>query len=929
MQPKNSLSNKLPPERKNRFLLDGLSAERLMQKISYIISLLLLFAGSVFSQSSTISVEYKEKKLPFGLTQKTVKAIPEVTLVLSGGGARGLAQIGSLKALEERGIPVSRIVGTSMGSIVGGFYASGYSLNVLDSLVTVIPWNDFLTAKSEGNRRDLFIEQKITEDRALFALRLENLNFVLPTSVNSGEVLSNYLNLITLNAPIHAENNFNELKYDFRAVCTDLISGTAVSLSKGSLSQAMRASSSISLLIAPIRLDTLLLADGGLVANIPVKVAKDLGTDLIIASNTTSPLNTARELAYPWNVADQIVSIPMKLLSSQQLQYADIVIEPDLGRKKNDDFTNLDSVILAGYNATVSKIDTIEKKIQHLFRSKIGAKEYFIKNIIYDENCSEIERPFLLKYSKKDSVSNYEIMEDIVSVYQSGNYDSIYVSVIPEKEFTTVKFNKIENIKVSQVNISGITLIPKSTVDSILITIIHNPYNPLKTFDKLTSVLTLYRKNGYSLAEVSKIAFNKDTGVLDITFSEGRITRIEIEQNKKTAYWVIRRELPFERGEFFQYDKVERGLRNLRSINLFNDITLIITDDEGGKALHFIVDEKPSQLARFGLRIDNENQTQISVDLRDENFAKSGTELGFIFGGGLRNRTLALEHKANRIFDTYFTYKARIFYEFNDVNVYKNDSSTSSRKFKRSLISEYRQIYKGFSLALGTQVQRFGNVILEGKYQWDEVKNKQDFYDGTYKAKIISLSASSTIDLLDKYPYPNEGVFVRTSYETAQKFLGGDVGYSKFYFSYSSYFSFSQYFALNPKVIFGFADHTLPLSQQFSLGGQASFFGLKDNEYRGRQIFLASANWRYKLPEKIFFDSYLSIRYDLGSIWAFREQISFKDLRHGLGLTFSLDTPLGPADFSVGKSFLFKGRLNYSSLMWGPTNFYFTIGYYY
>ncbi len=900
-----------------------------MQKIRHIIFLLLLLVGTTLSQSSTISVEYKEKKLPFGLIQKSVKALPEITVVLSGGGARGLAQIGSLKALEENGIPINRIVGTSMGSIIGGFYASGYSLDVLDSLVTVIPWNEFLTAKNEGSRRDLFIEQKITEDRALFALRLENLNFVLPTSVNSGEVLSNYLNLITLNAPIHAENNFNELKFDFRAVCTDLISGTAVSLSKGSLSQAMRASSSISLLIAPIKLDTLLLADGGLVANIPIKVARDLGTDLIIASNTTSPLNTAEELAYPWNVADQIVSIPMRLLSSQQLQLADIVVEPDLGRKKNDDFTNIDSIILAGYKAALSKIDIIESKIKKLFRSKLGTKEYFIKNIVYDENCSGEEKPFLLKYSKKDSVSSYEIMEDIVSIYQKGDYDSVYVSVIPDIEYTTLKFSKIENKDVNQVNVSGITLIPKPIVDSILITIIHNPYNPLKLFDKLTSVLYLYRKNGYSLADVEKIEFNKDTGVLDIIFSEGRITRIEIEQNKKTAYWVIRRELPFERGEFFQYGRVEKGLRNLRSINLFNDITLTINDDDGGKALHFIVDEKPSQLARFGLRIDNENQTQVSVDLRDENFAKSGTELGLILGGGLRNRTMVFEHKANRIFDTYFTYKARVFYEFNDVNVYRNDSSASSKKFKRSLVGEYRQIYKGFSLALGTQVQRFGNVILEGRYQWDEIKNKQDFYDGTYKAKIVSLSASSTIDLLDKYPYPNEGIFVRTSYETAQKLLGGDIGYSKFYFSYSSYFSFSKYFALNPKIIFGFADHTLPLSQQFSLGGQSSFFGLKDNEYRGRQVLLASANWRYKLPVKIFFDSYLSIRYDLGSIWAFREQIRFKDLRHGLGLTFSLDTPLGPADFSVGKSFLFKGGLNYSSLMWGPTNFYFTIGYYY
>lgn len=901
-----------------------------MQKIIKIF-LFLLFVGNgiSFPQSNTISLEYKYKKLPFGLTQKTIKALPEVTVVLSGGGARGIAQIGILKALEEREIPISRIVGTSMGSIIGGFYAAGYSLDDLDSLVTIIPWNDLLAAKSEADRKDLFIDQKITEDRALFALRLEKLKFVLPTSVNSGEVLSNYLNLITLNAPIHTEKNFCDLKYDYRAVCTDLITGSAVSLSKGSLSQAMRASSSISLFLAPIKLDTLLLADGGLVANIPVKVAKELGADFLLASNTTSPLNTAEELAYPWIVADQIVSIPMRLLSTDQLNLADMVIEPNLGRKKNDDFSNLDSLIIAGYNATIPKLDSIQNRVEQIFRAKTGEKEFYIKNIVYDENLSGVEKSILLKYSKKDSVSNFEIMEDISSIYKSGDYDSVYASIIPHKEYTSIKFNKIENPKITQVNVVGITLLSKAVVDSILLTLINNPYNPLIIFNKLSKVLFLYRKNGYSLAEVDSVDFEQSTGVLNITFSEGRITGIEIEKNKKTAYWVIRRELPFEQGEFFQYDKVEIGLRNLRSTNLFNDITLTINNYNGGKALHFIVDEKPSQLARFGLRIDNENQTQISIDLRDENFAKSGTELGLVFGGGLRNRSFVLEHKANRIFDTYFTYKARAFYEFNDVNVYKDDTTFSSKKYKRVFSGEYRQIYKGFSLALGTQVQRFGNLIFEGRYQWDEVKNKQDYLDGTYKAKIVSLSLSSTVDVLNKYPYPDKGVLVKTSYETAQKLLGGDVSYSKFYFSYNSYFSLSQDHTLNPKFTFGFADQTLPLSQQFSLGGQNSFFGLRDNDYRGRQIFLASLNYRYKLPVKIFFDAYASLRYDLGSIWAEREQIRFNDLRHGLGLTCSFDTPLGPADFSVGKNCLFKGSLNYSSIVWGPTYFYFTIGYYY
>ncbi|MCX6150438.1 MAG: BamA/TamA family outer membrane protein [Ignavibacteriales bacterium] len=893
------------------------------------LSTLLIVAGSIFPQNkSIISLDYTYKKIPFGLTQKVIKQEPTVSLVLSGGGARSVSQIGILRAFVEKEIPINRIVGTSMGSILGGFYAAGYNIDALDSIASLIPWDEILKIKSSSNRKDLFVDQKITEDKALFVLRLEGLKPLLPTSVNTGELLSSYLNLLTLNAPIHTRSNFDELKTDFNAVCTDLITGKMVVLNKGSLSLAMRASSSISLLVAPVKMDTLLLADGGLVANIPVKVAKDLGSDFIIVLNTTSPLNTAKELAYPWNVADQIVSIPMQLLSIQQLQYADVVIAPDLGRKKNNDFTNLDSLVNAGYKAAQPMLNDIEQKIRLLFRKKIDEKEFYLKKVFYNENALPIERPFLLKYSHKDSVSNYEILDDIYTLFKSGDYDDVFVETQPVGEGTEVRFILRENTKIKNTLVDGISLFPKEQIDSILIDLQNQPYNAGKISKKLIVILNLYRKRGYSLAEVENIFFNKEEGSLEIKFSEGKISRIEVEGNKKTAFWVIRRELPFNAGELFSYQKVEKGLSNLRSINLFNDINLVVEKEGEENALHFIVDEKPSQLIRFGLRIDNENLTQVNVDVRDENFAKSGTELGLMFGGGLRNRSFILEHKANRIFDTYLTYKVRAFYEFNDVFVYKDDSSFSDRKFSRSENGEYRQIFKGFSIGLGAQVQRFGNLIFEGRYQWDEIKNKQDYKGDIYKKKLVSLLISSTIDSQDKYPFPGKGMLVKAFYETAQKLLGGDVSYTKFYFDYHGFLSLYDSHTIIPRLTIGVADNTLPLSQQFSLGGQNSFFGLRDYDYRGRQIFLTSLQYRYKLPFSVFFDSYISFRYDLGSVWTDRKEIRFKDLRHGAGATLSFDTPLGPADFSVGRSFLFKGNLS-DRIKWGTAYFYFTIGYYY
>jgi NTE family protein len=111
------------------------------------------------------------------------------------------------------------------------------------------------------------------------------------------------------------------------------------------------------------------------------------------------------------------------------------------------------------------------------------------------------------------------------------------------------------------------------------------------------------------------------------------------------------------------------------------------------------------------------------------------------------------------------------------------------------------------------------------------------------------------------------------------------------------------------------------------LGGQYSFFGAHENEFRGRQIFLTSLMYQYRLPIKIFFDTYMSFRYDLGSTWEVQEQIRFKDLRHGIGGSLSFDTPIGPADFSIGRSFVISQGLKEGSFVWGDILFYFSIGH--
>lgn len=131
----------------------------------------------------------------------------------------------------------------------------------------------------------------------------------------------------------------------------------------------------------------------------------------------------------------------------------------------------------------------------------------------------------------------------------------------------------------------------------------------------------------------------------------------------------------------------------------------------------------------------------------------------------------------------------------------------------------------------------------------------------------------------------------------------------------------------HPRFRFGFADETLPITEQFSLGGQESFFGLREDDSRGRQLLVASLEYRYHSPVKIFFETHLFARYDFGSIWPAPAAVRIVDLRHGVGAGLALETPVGPVEFSVGQSLFFRKEFLDTPISRGPLLGYFSIGF--
>jgi len=289
--------------------------------------------------------------LSLGATAQTPPR-PGVGLVLSGGGARGLAHIGVLRVLERERIPVVAVAGTSMGAIVGGLYASGVSPEELQRELQSLDW-----AEVFANRVDRpHLSQRRKEEDYAFSgaveLGLRDGELRAPQGTVSTRVLEVLLRRLTF--PVRHIARFEGLPIPFRAVATDMETGEPLVLQEGDLAQAMRASMSVPGVFAPIEWDDRLLGDGGLVNNLPVDVVRAMGARQVIAVNVGTPLAPRKSLNSLVGLTAQMVNI----LTEQNVKRSlaslwddDLLVTPDLAAYGSGDFTKAADIIRAGEQA--------------------------------------------------------------------------------------------------------------------------------------------------------------------------------------------------------------------------------------------------------------------------------------------------------------------------------------------------------------------------------------------------------------------------------------------------------------------------------------------------------------------------------------------------------------------------------------------------
>jgi len=855
---------------------------------------------------------------------------PRVALVLSGGGARGMAQIGVLKVLEKHGIPVDFIASTSIGAIIGGLYAAGVTSTELEHLVLTTNWDDLLSLLDETKRSDLFVDQKVIGERSFVAIRFQGFEPVIPPAVSSGQRFTDFLNTQVLQAPYHAFPDFDHLKIPFRAVATDLVSGRKVVLRDGSLAEALRASATVPLLFNPIEKGGMKLIDGGLVDNIPVDLARQAGYDVVIAVNSTSGLRNEDEMSAPWQTADQIVGIMMERLKADQLRGADVVITPDIGRHLSSDFKDIDQLIAAGEQSAEDALPRIEA----IYREKAAGLDPrdSIVTILHPtaepdgiDTSSTAWRSIVA--DRGDSLNIHDLRKNLAAIYEDGEYQDVYAMVTPDSAATHVRYVGVLRPVLKAVRMNGTRLIAQDTLQRVFAPLIGRVLNHPEADSAVDQLLRIYRARGYSLAQIDSSAFDPSSGILTLWFSEGAVRDVTVDGGVRTQDEFVLSEFPIQKGGVFQIDRAKRGLANIISTNLFEYVYLEVTRVPAGPLLTIRLKERPSQLVRLGLRVDDERNLQGLVDIRDENFHGIGTELGLMVAGGQRNLDATLGYKARRLFETYLTLGVSAFYRTRASYLYTDAPDQPENHWDRIRVGEYEDLRYGASVSFGTQLEKLGDAVAEFIIQNIRIKSLDRAQALESRQQLSIIRFGSVVDTKDSYPFPTAGVGLRLSYEFAFQGLGSDVSYTALRMMYESFASWGERFTVHPRVTLDFADKTLPLSQQFRLGGRDSFFGLREDDQRGRQLLLLNFEVRYFLPIRLVFDTYLRARYDLGTISANPEEIKFSGLRHGIGAEIAFRTPLGAASVGAGKSFYFGKDLPQNPIQQGPLLFYFMVGY--
>ena len=387
---------------------------------------------------------------PAPLPAQQNNARPSVGLALSGGGAKGLAHLGVMKVMEEAGLKPDYVTGVSMGSIVGGMYAMGYTPDSIARMFRMFDWEHAMSDMIPENKI-IFLEKRHFNN-SLLALPVTRNAIKIPSGLISGQQIESGLNHYFW--PAATITDFSELPIPFLCLATDVVTSKKVVFTGGYLPDAIRASIAIPSVFTPVRTDTAVLVDGGVVRNYAATELREMGADIVIGSYVSFRGYKEKDLGTAYGILKQIGFLSSLADYEEQKRLTDIMIEPELGEVNTLSFNNIDSIIARGYREALKYRDVFEKLADSL--DSYGPREpviplhdvmYYIFDTIRvtgNELISDEQIIGVLNVRPGENVDRDLLEERIELLYGKNWFEKVRYRIIPEEAGLTLEIDCIE-----------------------------------------------------------------------------------------------------------------------------------------------------------------------------------------------------------------------------------------------------------------------------------------------------------------------------------------------------------------------------------------------------------------------------------------------------------------------------------------------------
>jgi NTE family protein len=364
---------------------------------------------------------------------------PKIGLALSGGGARGAAHVGVIKVLEEMGVPIDYIAGTSMGSVVGGLYASGMSASEIEQQLGRIDWDSVFSDPPSRPERS----QRRKEDDKLYVVKakigVSDEGIKLPDAAVQGQKFDLILKSLTL--PVTGIMDFDRLPIPFRAVAMDIATGEEVVIDSGDLAVAMRASMAIPVAFSAVEMDGRLLVDGGAANNLPISVVREMGADIVIAIDISTPLAGRDKLENPLAVLNQLTGLLTRRNVEAQIKTLtdqDILLVPELGEIETMSFDKVLDAVEVGRKTGLDRSAELQRLVFSQAREGQEQKPAWtapVIGFIRFENDSRLQDAVLAEHLRIQAGEPFDLTrleQGIGRIYGLDIFESVRYDLVEE-----------------------------------------------------------------------------------------------------------------------------------------------------------------------------------------------------------------------------------------------------------------------------------------------------------------------------------------------------------------------------------------------------------------------------------------------------------------------------------------------------------------